>query len=667
MERWNSGTKLAVMARRYLLKVRAGAGRLRGALTARLRDRRPTLQLDDVERRLQLLLTGMYGRAISISGAESARPNWIERLLRSLTRDPRAVESTPGIEGETIRLPVALSSRDGIEPAVARYRLLAIEQAERIERGTASYAPLHDPIECDLYLLREGLAVDAHIARAHPGIADTLVAERRGALERRPKLDILTRPERDVELLVREGLSADPRLSVSVTGGPAESLAWARETAARIREERVSYRGLPPATLWGTVHFSGDAMARSDSMPKETPPPSRLAMPATSTGWNRSQSRSARLGTSETPDGASAGKMLDPFAAPDAHGPENPNGRELEDIAASQPNSDSKRAATGREDSASGVGNHAAVAAETPDRLPPAVRYPEWNSDTGRYLPRAVAVRLHDASAGDDAWSVDMLRRHAALVRQVRHQFERLRARRVLLGRQRAGDDLDLAACVGAIVDRRIGYPPDDRLYADVRPARRGIAISLLVDVSGSTETPVLDGQRVIDLEKIALLLASEALDALGDLYSVSTFAGKGTENVKLTSIKNFRERGVGTFRRRVAAIEPGGFTRLGAAVRHATQELAHQSAGHRLLLILSDGRPNDVDQYQGSYGIEDSRQAIFEARASGIFPFCLTVDRQASEYLPRIFGQTGHTILQRPAQLPTALLGAVRTLIKRS
>ena len=267
MERWNEVTR---DARRYLLKVRGGAGRLRGTLTARLRNRRPTLPLEDVERRLQLLLTGMYGRAISIAAAESERPTWFERLRRSLTRDPRAVESAPSIEGETIRLPAALSSRDGIALAVARYRLLAIEQAERIARGTANHAPLHDPIERDLYLLREGMAVDAHIARAHPGIADTLVAERRGALARRPKLDILTRPERDVELLVREGLSADPRLPDSLTGDPAESLAWARETAARIREERVSYRGLPPALLWGTVHYSGDAMPPTDARVRRT-------------------------------------------------------------------------------------------------------------------------------------------------------------------------------------------------------------------------------------------------------------------------------------------------------------------------------------------------------------------------------------------------------------
>jgi nitric oxide reductase NorD protein len=259
-----------------------------------------------------------------------------------------------------------------------------------------------------------------------------------------------------------------------------------------------------------------------------------------------------------------------------------------------------------------------------------------------------------------------MLDRHAATVRQVRHQFERLRARRALLPRQRAGDDLDLAACVNAIVDRRIGHPPDDRLYVDARPARRGLAIALLVDVSGSTEARVSDGLRIIDLERIALLLASEALDALGDLYAVYAFAGKNASNVTITAVKEFAHRSGETMWRRVDALKPGGFTRLGAAVRHATSQLARQSAGHRLLLILSDGRPNDVDRYQGQYGVEDTRQAIMEARASGVYPFCITIDRDASEYLPRIFGTAGHTILQRPEQLPSALLRVVQALIRR-
>ena len=234
----------------------------------------------------------------------------------------------------------------------------------------------------------------------------------------------------------------------------------------------------------------------------------------------------------------------------------------------------------------------------------------------------------------------------------------------MVLNRQRAGDDLDVAACVTAIVDRRIGHTPDDRLYLDARPARRGTAISLLVDTSGSTEQRVTAEWRIIDLERIALLLAGEALDALGEQYAIHAFSGKSSRNVALTTVKDFSERSGPTMRKRIAGLEPGGFTRLGAAVRFATRGLAHQSAGHRLLLILSDGRPNDVDAYQSEYGVEDARQAIMEARASGVYPFCITVDRDASEYLPRIFGTTGHTILQRPEQLPRSLLGAVRALI---
>jgi len=219
---------------------------------------------------------------------------------------------------------------------------------------------------------------------------------------------------------------------------------------------------------------------------------------------------------------------------------------------------------------------------------------------------------------------------------------------------------------VHAWVDQRTGHTVDDRLYIAVRPARRGLAIALLIDISGSTDEWIDARRRVIDVEKVALLLASEALDALGDLYSVYAFAGKSANNVKVTVVKDFGERSGETVHRRVAALEPGGFTRLGAAVRHATRQLARQSAGHRLLLLLSDGRPNDIDVYGSDYGVEDSRQAIFEARASGVYPFCLTIDTAAAEYLPRIFGNAGHTILQNPKQLPTALLGVVRALIKR-
>src|SRR5262249_18007275 len=103
--------------------------------------------------------------------------------------------------------------------------------------------------------------------------------------------------------------------------------------------------------------------------------------------------------------------------------------------------------------------------------LPPGLLFDEWDSSAIRYLPNAATVRIYDSPDADERWSADVLHRHAAIVRQVRHQFERLRARRTLLGRQRSGDDIDLASCVDAIVDRRIGRAPDERLYVDARPA----------------------------------------------------------------------------------------------------------------------------------------------------------------------------------------------------
>jgi nitric oxide reductase NorD protein len=292
------------------------------------------------------------------------------------------------------------------------------------------------------------------------------------------------------------------------------------------------------------------------------------------------------------------------------------------------------------------------------------VSYPEWDRGTQQYRLNAVLVRSGPAEEGDAEWSLAMRVERAALVRRVRQRFEALRARRTRLGQQKDGDELDLSASVRTLVDIRTGGPVDDRWYIAVRPARRPIAIALLADVSGSTETPVTGTQRVIDVEKVALLLASEALDALGDPYTMLTFASRGARNVRVLTIKEFGEPSDDVVRRRVSGMRPHGNTRMGAAVRHATALLLRQNAGHRLLLILSDGRPSDQDGYHEQYGIEDTRQAVLEARAHDVFPFCLTVDWEGADYLPRIFGDSGHTILRHADQLPLALLQVVRQLL---
>jgi nitric oxide reductase NorD protein len=128
--------------------------------------------------------------------------------------------------------------------------------------------------------------------------------------------------------------------------------------------------------------------------------------------------------------------------------------------------------------------------------------------------------------------------------------------------------------------------------------------------------------------------------------------------------VKGFEERVGPEVRRRVATLEPDGYTRLGAAVRHATALLARETARYRLLLVLSDGKPNDVDLYGGRYGIEDTRCAAAEARRRGLVPFCLTVDREAPAYLPAIFGARGFTMLRRQEFLPAVIVDVVRRLL---
>lgn len=660
--------RITTMRRQLALKSGFALRRLADNVGRRWPVRRRRLPLESVQRRLELQLIAMYGRPIPIESVALSR-RLLDRLSRLMSRG-RSADIVPAIDGIKIKLPLSLAAPEGRARALARYRLFAIEQAERIARDTVSRAPAHDALERDLFLLREAATIDAAIARAHPGMIDTLQQERRLALARRPALDGLTAPEREVELLLRDALSTSTEPGDVAADASDATREWARQAAKRIRAGGAPYRGVPPALLWGALSAATNVTTPTMDEHERTGPEVMSSIQAMTgpMGMLDMETRDQRASASDSKEGERDAEAGDP----DAYASSTPSrdaGPYRHESAATQHEREPSPDDAGRPDSGLMGTARRAAADDTPADLPPAIWYDEWDVDRRMYVKRAAAVRLYEPAEVNDVPPVsadEILRDHGALVRRIRHQFERLRARRTLLARQRCGDDLDVAACVDAVIDKRIGAAPDDRVYLASRPARRGLAIALLADTSGSTQTRVGDSTRVIDVERIALLLAAEALDALGDLYAVYSFAGKSANNVSITTHKRFDERNGRTVRQRITRITPGGFTRLGAAVRHATRELAKQSAGHRLLLILSDGRPNDVDAYQGTYGVEDSRQAIFEARASGVFPFCITVDADASEYLPRIFGTAGHVIVSRPSQLPSALLAVVSALIRR-
>jgi nitric oxide reductase NorD protein len=188
--------------------------------------------------------------------------------------------------------------------------------------------------------------------------------------------------------------------------------------------------------------------------------------------------------------------------------------------------------------------------------------------------------------------------------------------------------------------------------------------VTLLVDISGSTDAWIATHRRVIDVEREALLLVCIALEGLREPYSVLAFSGEGPSHVTIRDIKAFNEAYGTEVGQRIAALEPELYTRAGAAIRHASSLLMKQSAKHRLLLLLSDGKPNDLDEYDGRYGAEDMRQAVIEARLQGIFPFCLTIDRQAASYLPQVFGANHYALLPKPELLPSVLLEWIRRLL---
>lgn len=297
------------------------------------------------------------------------------------------------------------------------------------------------------------------------------------------------------------------------------------------------------------------------------------------------------------------------------------------------------------------------------ERLSDAFVYPEWDYRRKATLPDHARVleRIGEEAADGAGWHPGP--KTERRMRQVRRQFEALRPKREILPRQLDGHDLDMDALIRARADLAARGEGSDRIYRAAREQARDLAVAVLVDVSRSTEAYV-DSRPVIDLEREALIALSEGIAACGDEVAVLTFHSLRRNRVFVTTLKSFDEPAGPAVRRRIAALRPGFYTRLGAAIRHAAMRLAERPTRRRLLLVLTDGKPNDLDHYDGRYGIEDTRHAILEARAQGLVVFGITIDDKAQGYFPRIFGAGAFSILSRPSRLTAALPMIYRHLV---
>lgn len=255
--------------------------------------------------------------------------------------------------------------------------------------------------------------------------------------------------------------------------------------------------------------------------------------------------------------------------------------------------------------------------------------------------------------------------RLAPLARRLRRQFEHLRSDRHWLRQQQSGTELDMQAWLDFLVERQHGRCAERGWYMERRQARRDLACLLLADLSMSTDAHLDDSHRVIDVIADSLLLFGEALSAVGDQFALYGFSSLRREQVRMLELKTFQQRYDDGTRGRIQALRPGYYTRMGAAVRQATRLLVASERRRRLLLLVTDGKPNDLDRYEGRYGVEDTRQAVVEARREGLLPFCITIDREAGDYLPYMFGANGFTLIRQPEQLPFRLPQLYRQLTR--
>lgn len=279
--------------------------------------------------------------------------------------------------------------------------------------------------------------------------------------------------------------------------------------------------------------------------------------------------------------------------------------------------------------------------------------YPEWDYRQGIFLPHHCRVLTGPAAEEGEDWTPDASA--TQLIRRVRRQFEALRPRRMTFYRQADGDALDMEAVVRAQVDRRANGTLSNRVYAQSRPFSRDLSVAVLVDVSLSTDAWI-DQRRVLDVEKESLSVLLAGLAACGDEHGVFTFTSRRRDFVRVQTVKDFDEDFGPKILRRISALRPGYYTRIGAAVRHVTHLLEQRPHRHRLLLLLTDGKPNDVDHYEGRFGIEDTRRAILDARRKGLSLFGVTIDRKAQDYFPALFGRGHYAIVSALPSLSRAL-----------
>jgi len=283
------------------------------------------------------------------------------------------------------------------------------------------------------------------------------------------------------------------------------------------------------------------------------------------------------------------------------------------------------------------------------------VLYDEWNYAKRNYREKYCKVFVKKYLEQDISFYKKTIAEHGSTLLALRKMLTSINNKRQMQLRQKDGYEFDIDALNDMYTDIISKKTANDAVYIHQRKKEKDIAITLLLDISLSSDG-YAKGNRIIDVEKQAAILFGEVLNEFNIDFSVQGFYSKTRNYTYCVLLKDFDENWHSA-KLKIGAIQPEGYTRIGAALRHCAAQMQHRQSERKWLILLSDGKPNDYDKYEGKYGIEDVRQALKEMQSSHINAYALAIESQAKYYLPQMFGQNHYQILSHPQELISALV----------
>jgi nitric oxide reductase NorD protein len=570
----------------------------------------------------------------------------------------------------------------------------------------------------DLFNIVEGHRVDSAIRRAYPGIRRDMDMIQGASADRRPDLATLSDAQAVVESLLQHSLGLSPDRSELA---PATQEVILRAVALLADVEVEGARVGDAADLTGRLYVLIDegladpgrqmqqqqpGAADDEAMPP--PPPDGAAPPPEGGGVEDYEQmelppfmtpvmeelvrppsdapvKREAQGAEPQQDGTGEKKELEAEEAEGAdktmQTTEMQAGQGEQDEVAQQGSSGEEDAppgtAEGRSDDAEGGGSdspeqsglgevpHVEPEADERDLGEQVFHYDEWDHKIEDYRPAWCTLTEHRQTRTQEGFVAATFHEFGGIVTQIRRNFQLMRPEALRKMRyQEDGDDLDTDGLVEYVVDRRARVAPTPRVYIKRDKRDRDVTTAFLVDMSSSTDRKIDGRKRIIDIEKEALLLMCEALEAIRDEYAIYGFSGSGREDAEFYVVKELGERYDDRVKGRIGGIYARQKTRMGPAIRHATRRLAAADSNVKLMILLTDGKPYDSDTYQdNAYAQEDTKMALREARREKIHLFCVTVDREGADYLPHMYSDANFVVVDDVRTLPQKLPQLYRRL----